>query len=286
MTINPLQLRVASLPIGSLDAYIHRVNGFPLLTAQEEHDLATRFRQHEDLDAAGQLVTSHLRFVVKVAQGYLGYGLSLADLIQEGNVGLMKAVKRFDPTIGVRLVSFAIHWIKAEIHEFILKNWRIVKIATTKAQRKLFFNLRKMKSRLNWLNKKEVNEMAQTLNVEPKMVLEMEKRLHDSDAAFDGSLTEDDESSFAPKEYLKDYSFNPEDQVTKMDWQEVNKERLYGAFEQLDDRSKYILQARWLNDQKETLQTLSDKFSISAERVRQIEEKALKRLRALMKAEG
>lgn len=280
-----LQLRADALPIGSLDAYIHRVNSLPLLTEEEECRLANRFHSNGDLEAARRLVSSHLRFVVKVARGYLGYGLSLGDLIQEGNVGLMKAVKRFDPGVGVRLVSFAIHWIKAEIHEFILKNWRIVKIATTKAQRKLFFNLRKMKNHLEWLSKDETDQIAKSLHVEPSIVSEMENRLHHQDSAFDGHLDENDNASFAPKDYIADYSYNPAYQVENSDWQETHKEKLYEAFDQLDERSQYILKKRWLNDQDEktTLQSLANQLSISVERVRQIEEKAIANLRRLMK---
>ena len=273
-----LQILDMMLPVGSLEAYVLRVNSIPMLSAQEEHDLAVCLHEHNDLEAARRLVMSHLRFVVKIARGYRGYGLPEADLIQEGNVGLMKAVKRFDPKIGVRLVSFAVHWIKAEIHEFVLKNWRIVKIATTKAQRKLFFNLRSLKKRLGWFTQEEVEDVARTLNVEPKTVLEMEARLNDHDMAFDG-YDDDNSATAAPARVLNDSSNDPARLLEGSDWQETNKNHLYAALEKLDQRSQAILAKRWLSEKKTTLQDLADEYQISAERVRQLETQALKKLK-------
>jgi RNA polymerase sigma-32 factor len=272
-----------NLPIGSLDAYIQRVNRIPLLSAIEEYDLAVKFREKGNLQAAQNLVMSHLRFVVKIARGYMGYGLSLADLIQEGNVGLMKAVKRFDPQVGVRLVSFAVHWIKSEIHEFILRNWRIVKVATTKAQRKLFFNLRSAKKRLGWFNKKEVEEVAATLNVAPKTVLEMEARLSAYDAAFDGDSREEDAQIFSPAHTLADVAADPAKLVESTNWQTDSRTHLYEAFAELDARSQAILQKRWLNDKKVTLQELAAEFKVSAERIRQLEQQAMHKLKLALK---
>ena len=276
-----------SLPIGSLDAYIYRVNQIPMLTAQEELALATQLSQNDDLTAARKLVTAHLRYVVRVAKGYMGYGLPLGDLIQEGNIGLMKAVKRFDPKVGVRLVSFAIHWIKSEIHEFILRNWRIVKVATTKAQRKLFFNLRRYKKRLSWLTKQEVAEVANDLNVSQAEVLTMEQRLQALDPAFDGYGTQDDDSvAFAPAEYLTDNTSDPARQLESDDWAEQGKQQLLEALTQLDARSQDILQQRWLAEKKATLHDLAAKYGVSAERIRQLENNAMKKIRKAIEAAG
>jgi RNA polymerase sigma-32 factor len=272
-----------ALPAGSLDAYIQAVNRIPMVSAEEERDLARRFRDHNDLDAARQLVLSHLRFVVRVARGYSGYGLGQADLIQEGNIGLMKAVKRFDPGLGVRLVSFAVHWIRAEIHEFILRNWRIVKIATTKAQRKLFFNLRSAKKRLGWMNRDEADAMARDLGVSTRDVLEMEQRMSGGDASFDPPVDADaDGDSFAPAAYLEGHGAGP-DRLLEMDQdEELAQSRLRAALAALDERSRTIIEQRWLREEKATLQDLADRFGVSAERVRQLEGSALKRMRAAL----
>ncbi len=277
---NTLTLPLA-LPAGSLDTYISSVNRIPMVSAEEERELALRYRNEDDLDAARQLVMSHLRFVVKVARGYHGYGLPLADLIQEGNIGLMKAVKRFDPEVGVRLVSFAVHWIRAEMHEYILRNWRIVKIATTKAQRKLFFNLRSMKKRLGWMNSDEVAAVAQDLGVTSKDVMEMEQRLSNYDASFDGAVTDDeDENIFAPVAYLEHQSAGPEEQLEFNQVEDIHQERLQHAIAALDDRSRDIIARRWLTDNKATLHELAAEYDVSAERIRQIENNAMKKLRA------
>ncbi len=278
-----LQLASLNLPIGSLDAYIYRVSQIPMLSAEEEHDCAERFHNQGDLEAARRLVLAHLRYVVRVARGYLGYGLPLNDLVQEGNIGLMKAVKRFDPKMGVRLVSFAIHWIKAEIHEFVLRNWRIVKIATTKAQRKLFFNLRQMKPRLGWLNKEEVNEVARDLGVGPEDVLIMEQRLHATDPSYDSPIDDDDEEAFkAPVHYLHDLNSDPAQIIEQETSGERGREQLLFALEHLDERSQDILRQRWLAEDKATLHDLADKYGVSAERVRQLEKNAMKKLRQHM----
>ncbi|MBU6421799.1 MAG: RNA polymerase sigma factor RpoH [Gammaproteobacteria bacterium] len=272
-------------PTGSLDAYIHAVGSIPVLSADEEHALALRFRDAQDLDAARQLVLHHLRFVVHVARGYLGYGLPLGDLIQEGNIGLMKAVKRFDPDVGVRLVSFAVHWIRAEMHEFILKNWRIVKVATTKAQRKLFFNLRGSKKRLGWMNRKEVETVAKELKVSPAEVLEMESRLAGQDITFDTTPeTEDEDSrSVAPASYLAaDTQSDPAVALERSDWEQQGEARLHRALVKLDDRSRHIMQRRWLDENKATLQELANQYHVSAERIRQLETNAIKKLGTLM----
>ncbi|MGH8279203.1 MAG: RNA polymerase sigma factor RpoH [Gammaproteobacteria bacterium] len=272
-------------PTGSLDAYIQAVNSVPVLSASEEHELAVRFHDHEDLDAARELVLHHLRFVVHVARGYLGYGLPLADLIQEGNIGLMKAVKRFDPDVGVRLVSFAVHWIKAEMHEFILKNWRIVKVATTKAQRKLFFNLRSSKKRLGWMNRAEVTAVAKDLKVSPDDVLEMESRLAGQDITFDTTPETDDEDSHsvAPASYLAtERSADPAVELERSDWEHQGEEQLQRAMVKLDDRSRNIMRRRWLGESKATLQELADQYHVSAERIRQLETNAIKKLGVLM----
>ncbi|HHB92528.1 MAG TPA: RNA polymerase sigma factor RpoH [Thioploca sp.] len=273
-----MQLAVPEL---CLDSYVSNIKTIPVLTAAEEKELAERLYSNEDLEAAKKLVVSHLRFVLYIVHGYRGYGLSEADLIQEGNIGLMKAVKRFNPNVGVRLVSFAIHWIRAEIHEFILRNWRIVKVVTTKAQRKLFFNLRSMKKRLGWLSHAEVVQIANDLGVTDKDVLEMEKRMTMQDVAFDGPTneTEDEEKNFAPAAYLEDYRYNPADIVEEADWTNFSNNQLLSAFEKLDARSQDILQKRWLSDKKITLQELAKQYKVSAERIRQIESNAMKKLK-------
>jgi RNA polymerase sigma-32 factor len=268
-------------PIGSLDRYIQIAHSIPVLTAEQEVELATRLREHDDLDAARALVLAHLRFVIHIARGYVGYGLSLADLIQEGNVGLMKAVKRFDPEVGVRLVSFAIHWIRAEIHEFVLRNWRLVKVATTKAQRKLFFNLRKAKKHLGWLTKAETEAVAKDLGVTPREVTEMERRLSGHDIAFDPSPADDDDE-FAPVAYLPSPGSDPAESVEANDWETNAHDRLDHALEKLDARSRAILERRWLTDQKATLHELAAEYGVSAERIRQIEANAIAKLKTQM----
>ena len=253
-----------------------------MLTAEKERALATRLREQEDLESARKLIMSHLRFVVHIAKSYSGYGLPQADLVQEGNIGLMKAVKRFDPTMGVRLVSFAVHWIKAEIHEYVLRNWRIVKVATTKAQRKLFFNLRKSKKRLGWFTHAEVQTVAEELGVSTKEVLQMEARMSSQDQAFDLSADDDENGNFAPVQYLEDKSEDVEATVINADWDQNASARLYSALKTLDERSQHILQTRWLSDEKTTLQDLADKYNVSAERVRQIEKNAMRKLQNAM----
>ncbi|GAB3026788.1 RNA polymerase sigma factor RpoH [Bowmanella dokdonensis] len=267
---------------GSLDAYMQAVSSINMLTAEEERELAERLYQEGDLEAARKLIMSHLRFVVHIAKSYSGYGLPQADLIQEGNIGLMKAVKRFDPNVGVRLVSFAVHWIKAEIHEFVLRNWRIVKVATTKAQRKLFFNLRKAKKRLGWFSHEEVQQVADELGVSTKEVLQMEARMSSQDQAFDLAADDDETGNFAPVQYLEDKSADVETEVMDADWDESATQRLYSAIKTLDERSQHIIQCRWLTDDKTTLQDLADKYQVSAERVRQIEKNAIRKLQAAM----
>ncbi|GAP66166.1 RNA polymerase sigma factor [Mizugakiibacter sediminis] len=270
--------------VGSLDAYISAVHRIPVLSLEEERELAQRYRKSDDLAAAKQLVLSHLRFVVHVARGYNGYGLQLADLIQEGNIGLMKAVKRFDPEQGVRLVSFAVHWIRAEMHEFILRNWRIVKVATTKAQRKLFFNLRKSKKRLGWMNAEEVRTVAKELGVPEATVLEMEARLNGHDVAFDAPADADEDARPAPVAYLVEQGADPYESVAEADQEENQLETLQQALDKLDARSRDIVQRRWLADEKATLQDLADEYGVSAERIRQIEANAMKKMRALFVA--
>ncbi len=270
---------------GSQDAYIQEVNKIPVLTLEEERDLARRYREDGDLEAARRMVLAHLRFVVHVAKGYTGYGLALGDLVQEGNIGLMKAVKRFDPDHGVRLVSFAVHWIRAEMHEFILRNWRIVKVATTKAQRKLFFNLRKSKKRLGWLSYDEVHAVARDLGVKPEVVLEMESRLSGQDIGFDLPPNADDEMPYvAPAAYLENKSTDPEQTLEAQDWTEHNNTLLYAGLNELDERSKDIIRSRWLQDGKMTLQELADRYGVSAERIRQLEANALRKMRASITA--
>ncbi len=258
---------------GSLEAYIDAVNRIPLLTLEEEQDLGRRLRDDNDLSAARQLVLSHLRFVVSVARSYSGYGLSQNDLIQEGNIGLMKAVKRFDPAVGVRLVSFAVHWIKAEMHEFILKNWRIVKIATTKAQRKLFFNLRGAKKTLGWMGAKEVDAVAKEFDVDTRDVLTMEQRLHAHDVSFDFHPDSDDDP-FVPAAYLEDLRYEPGNQLDRVERAGNSIDGLHVALTKLDERSRDIVVCRWLQEPKATLHDLADKYGVSAERIRQIEKNA------------
>ena len=270
------------VPQGSIEAYIQSVNKFAMLSASEEKALAERLFYEGDLDAAKKLVMSHLRFVAYIAKSYAGYGLAVADLIQEGNVGLMKAVKRFDPSVGVRLVSFAVHWIKAEIHEYVIRNWRVVKIATTKAQRKLFFNLRKAKKRLGWFSKDEVENVANNLNVSTKDVLEMESRLNGHDYSFDLTGDDDDENCFAPVQYLEDKSADVALLVEVENSQSNMKSQLYSALSSLDERSQDIISSRWLNEPKATLHDLAARYSISAERVRQLEANAIKKLQSNM----
>ncbi|MDG1121156.1 MAG: RNA polymerase sigma factor RpoH [Glaciecola sp.] len=278
-----MQMALTIPKSGSIESYIQSVSNIPMLTADEEKSLAERLFNEGDLTAARELVMSHLRFVVHIAKSYSGYGLAQADLVQEGNIGLMKAVKRFDPNVGVRLVSFAVHWIKAEIHEFVLKNWRIVKVATTKAQRKLFFNLRKSKKRLGWFTHKEVQKVAEELGVTEKEVLQMEARMGSQDTAFDLSSDDgDDNSNFAPAQYLEDKSEDVESAVINADYDSNASARLYSAIKTLDERSQHIIETRWLSDNKMTLQDLAAKYQVSAERVRQIEKNAMKKIQAAM----
>jgi RNA polymerase sigma-32 factor len=270
---------------GSLDAYIQEVNKIPVLTLEVEQELARQFRDADDLEAARRMVLAHLRFVVHVAKGYTGYGLALGDLIQEGNIGLMKAVKRFDPDHGVRLVSFAVHWIRAEMHEFILRNWRIVKVATTKAQRKLFFNLRKSKKRLGWLSHAEVQAVAKDLGVKPEVVLEMESRLSGQDVGFDLPPNADDESPYiAPVAFLESKSRDPQTETESEDLTSHNNTLLYAGLDELDERSQDIIRSRWLQETKMTLQALADRYGVSAERIRQLEANALRKMRASITA--
>ena len=275
-----LQEMEALAPGGDLQAYINSVHSIGILTPEEERKLAEDLYYRNDLDAARKLVLAHLRFVIYIAKTYSGYGLPEADLIQEGNVGLMKAIRKFNPEMGVRLVSFAVHWVKAEMHEYVLKNWKIVKIATTKAQRKLFFNLRSKKKGLGWLTEEEVESMAKDLGVKPSEVREMEKRLSGIDMPFDPLAdSDDDEASFSPSQYLEDIDANPADIFEKETFDENNASQLYKAINQLDDRSRDILQDRWLADEKLTLHELAEKYEISAERVRQIEKNAMKKVK-------
>jgi RNA polymerase sigma-32 factor len=268
-------------PLGSLDAYIERVSRIPVLTREQGVELAQRFRSEDDLEAARQLVLSHLRFVVHIARGYVGYGLPMGDLVQEGNVGLMKAVKRFDPEVGVRLVSFAVHWIRAEIHEYVLRNWRLVKVATTKAQRKLFFNLRRLKKNLAWLTDAETRAVAHDLGVSPAEVTEMEKRLSARDLSFD-PVPEDDEDTYSPAVYLRAADADPSVLVEREEWEDTTADRLSVALEGLDARSRDILKSRWMSGdgEKATLHELAERYGVSAERIRQLEANAIKKLRA------
>ncbi|MBE2295507.1 MAG: RNA polymerase sigma factor RpoH [Phycisphaerales bacterium] len=271
------------VPVDSLESYLQAVSQIPVLSAEEEHELAQRLQTRNDLEAAQRLIVAHLRFVAHIARGYQGYGLPLGDLVQEGNVGLMKAVRRFDPAHGVRLVSFAVHWIRAEIHEFILRNWRIVKVATTKAQRKLFFKLRGSKKRLGWLSGEEVNTVARELGVSPDNVLEMESRLSGHDISFDPTPeadSDDDSESYAPATYLRAEQADPSEVLEQEDWEGQTVSRLVAALERLDPRSRDIVQRRWLNDDKPTLHELAAEYKVSAERIRQLETNAMKKLRA------
>ena len=275
-----LQSVHALVPGANLEAYVHAVYSIPLLTPEQERELAENLFYQQDLEAARQMVLAHLRVVVHIARSYSGYGLAQADLIQEGNVGLMKAVKRFNPEMGVRLVSFAVHWIRAEIHEFILKNWRIVKVATTKAQRKLFFNLRSQKKRLAWLNNEEVHRVAESLGVEPREVREMESRLTGHDMAFDPAAEADDDSAFqSPANYLEDHRYDPARQLEDADWSDNSNNNLHEALEVLDERSRDILYQRWLAEEKATLHDLAQKYNVSAERIRQLEKSAMNKLK-------
>lgn len=272
-----------ALPTGSLEAYQSAVAQIPVLSAEEERELATRLQQNNDLEAARKLVLSHLRFVGYIARGYKGYGLPVADLIQEGSIGLMKAVKRFDPTMNVRLASFAVHWIKAEIHEYVLRNWRIVKVATTKAQRKLFFNLRKKRARLGWMSQEEINTVASDLGVTPENVMEMETRLNAHDASFDPSFTSDDDDAYvAPSGYLTDQRPDPEKTLEDQQWKARGEQKLQRALLTLDERSLDILQSRWMQEDKATLHELADKYGVSAERIRQLEGNAMKKMKVSM----
>ena len=289
MTTQALVARPTDLaltgPIGSFDAYLDRVSRIPVLSRDDERALAERLHRTGDVDAARQLVMSHLRFVVHVARGYTGYGLPLQDLVQEGNVGLMKAVKRFDPAVGVRLVSFAVHWIRAEIHEYVLRNWRLVKVATTKAQRKLFFNLRKLKKNLAWLTPEETRAVAADLGVEPSEVAEMEQRLSARDLAFDPVPEADEDETYSPAAYLPAPDANPADSVENDEWERTTTQRLGAAVAQLDARSRDILQRRWMQDgEKATLHELAAEYGVSAERIRQLEANAIRKLRGLMAA--
>lgn len=275
-----LQCIDQSLPVGSLSSYIHWVNQIPMLTAEEEADLANKLIKNNDLDAARKLVLSHLRLVVRIARGYDGYGLQQADLVQEGNIGLMKAVKRFNPGVGVRLVSFAVHWIRAEIHEFVLKNWRIVKIATTKAQRKLFFNLRKLAKNRAWLSNSEVETVAAELSVSAKDVRQMEERLSNYDETFEGLDSDEDSTGYrAPEHYLEDFHYSPARLLEKHNWEDQRHDSLHHALEQLDERSRSILTQRWLNEKKATLHELAAQYNVSAERIRQLEKNAMFKVR-------
>lgn len=268
------------VPQGSIEGYIRAANEYPMLTAEEEKELAERLYYHEDLDAAKKLILSHLRFVIHVARGYSGYGLPQADLIQEGNIGLMKAVKRFNPEVGVRLVSFAVHWIKAEIHEYVLRNWRIVKVATTKAQRKLFFNLRKTKQRLGWFNENEVDMVANELGVSKEDVIEMESRMSGADVGFDLPTDDAEIEIYSPSLYLEDKSSNFAAELENENFESQATEQLGVALQSLDTRSQDIIKARWLDDNKATLHDLATKYNVSAERIRQLETNALKKLKS------
>ena len=280
-TISRLPAVPTDVPGASLHSYINSVQSIPTLTREREHELSTAYYQHQDLQAARELTMAHLKFVVYVTRGYLGYGLPQADLIQEGNIGLMKAIKRFDPGVGVRLASFAIHWIKAEIHEFIIRNWRIVKVATTKAQRKLFFNLRSRKKTLNRMNSDEIETIAEELNVSPGDVREMETRLYAQDAPLE-SNDSDDENSTAPIHYLKSNEADMAQTLEQEEWQDIQLSKLQSSLTELDDRSLDILSRRWLSEKKVGLRDLAEEYGISAERVRQIEQAAIKKLRAHM----
>ena len=268
----------------NLANYMRTVNAAPVLTAEREYELATKFRDESDLDAARELILSHLRHVVKVARGFMGYGLPLTDLIQEGSIGLMKAVKRYDPSRDVRLVSFAVHWIRAEIYDYVLRNWKMVKVATTKAQRKLFFNLRKSKTRLGWMNNSEVDNLAEELNVEKSTVREMESRLGSHDVSFDGLGENDDEDSvgLSPSQQLGDSRYDPANVVNNAEQKSLVSSQLANALEGLDDRSRDIVTRRWLSDDKPTLHDLADEYKVSAERIRQIEKRAMEKMKGVI----
>jgi RNA polymerase sigma-32 factor len=284
-TANNIQLFGPITPGRDLTAYIASVNSIAVLTPEQERELANQYYYEENVDAARQLVMAHLRFVVHMAKSYSGYGLSLADLIQEGNVGLMKAVKRFNPEVGVRLVSFAVHWIKAEMHEFILRNWRIVKVATTKSQRKLFFNLRSSKKRLGWLSNEEAQAVANDLGVDASVVQQMEGRMSGYDTSFDAEVDADDDNAYkAPAYYLQDQNSELETNIENEQWEEMTNRSLHSAMEILDERSRDILQSRWLTDDKSTLHDLADRYGISAERIRQLEKNAMNKIKAQMQA--
>ena len=282
-----LQLMDKLVPGANLESYIQAASRIPILTVDEERALSARLYHEGDVDAARQLILSHLRFVIHIARSYSGYGLNQSDLVQEGNVGLMKAVKRFNPEYGVRLVSFAVHRIKAEIHEFILRNWRSVKVATTKAQRKLFFNLRGQKKKLAWLSHDELNAVAADLGVEARVVREMEGRLSSHDTAFDGPMNDDEDNAYqAPAYYLEDHRSNPATQLERSNWTEDSNGRLMQALSNLDDRSQDILRERWLSETKSTLHQLADRYGVSAERIRQLEKNAMKKIRLHMQEEA
>jgi RNA polymerase sigma-32 factor len=277
----------SNLSVGSFDAYISVVNQATKLSSEQERELAIRFHEQGDLEAARELVMANLRFVVHVARGYSGYGLALNDIVQEGNVGLMKAVKRFDPNVGVRLVSFAVHWIRAEIHEYVIKNWRVVKVATTKAQRKLFFNLRKSKKHLGWLSHDEAKAIAGDLGVKVEIVYEMEKRLSSHDMTFDApSDSSDDKAVAVPANYLQQNNADPALLLEHADWQDHGHGQLAQALATLDERSRDIVTNRWLSEKKMTLHDLADRYSISAERIRQLEKNAMKKLKSAVMLEG
>jgi RNA polymerase sigma-32 factor len=276
---NHLPIAQAPLTAGNLDAYIQQVNSIPVLDAEQERELAERLHHHHDLEAAQKLILCNLRFVVKIARGYMGYGLQLADLIQEGNIGLMKAVKRFSPEHEVRLISYAVHWIKAEIHEFVIRNWRIVKVATTKAQRKLFFKLRSSKKRLGWFSQQEVNEVAEELGVKPETVLEMESRLSSHDPAFDAPVSDDDDAAYSPAAYLTDGRADPAQMIEAEDTESLQLRTMEDSLKTLDERSRDIIQQRWLSENKATLHELADRYQVSAERILQLEANALKKMR-------
>jgi len=280
---SPAELALAG-PVGSFDAYVDTVSRIPVLSREDEQALALRFHRDGDIDAARQLVLSHLRFVLHIARGYAGYGLPMGDLVQEGNVGLMKAVKRFDPAVGVRLVSFAVHWIRAEIHEYVLRNWRLVKVATTKAQRKLFFNLRKYKKNLGWLSAEETTAVARDLGVSEQDVTEMERRLSSRDVSYDPAPDTDDEESaaYSPSAYLPAPDADPAVAVERAEWDDDVSERVAHAMTQLDERSRAIMRARWIDEPKATLHELADQYGVSAERIRQIEANAIKKLQKLV----
>ncbi len=285
-SLQSVDVRLPSPSTTSLDAWLNQINQIPLLTQEEEYNLAVNLQKNNDLPAAKRLILSHLRYVARVAKGYMGYGLPLADLIQEGNIGLMKAVRRFNPEMNVRLVTFAMHWIKAEINEYILRNWRIVKVATTKAQRKLFFNLRSLKKHLGWMTHQEVNDIAKDLKVKPETVREMEMRLSTSDMAFDMTDHDEEEHYTAPANYLEDHRYNPATQSEHDDWSGQASDKMHIALSALDERSQEIIRTRWLDHDKLTLQDLADKYQISAERVRQLEKNAMKKLRTALEKDN